>query len=65
MCHRLARLPGSSEFFEYEGEGHGFMNGSEGIKKLMYKAGLPTDMKQESQDKAWERVFAFFKKTLA
>ena len=53
------------EFFEYEGEGHAFMNGSEGIKKMMDKAGLPTDMKQESQDKAWERVFAFFNKTLA
>jgi carboxymethylenebutenolidase len=61
----LARLPGSSEFWEYPGEGHAFMNSSEGIKELMGKAGLPTDMKKESQDKAWERTFAFFDKVLA
>jgi len=41
------------------------MNSSEGIKELMGKAGLPTDMKKESQDKAWERTFAFFDKVLA
>lgn len=61
----LGRLPGDSEFWEYTGEGHAFMNNSEDIKKVMEKAGLPTDMKKESQDKAWERVFAFFDKILA
>lgn len=61
----LGRLPGESEFFEYPGEGHAFMNSSADIMELMGKAGLPTDMKQESQDTAWERTFAFFDKTLA
>ncbi len=41
------------------------MNNGDDIKELMGKAGLPTDMKKETQDKAWERVFAFFDKVLA
>lgn len=63
-CHRVEKVPnGKGAFFEYPGEGHGFMNAEEGIQKTMKQSGMPLG-KKESQDKAWERVLEFFKDIL-
>lgn len=63
---RLEKLPKKDgyEFYEYQGEGHGFMNASADIKKMMKTGDLPTDPSPDSQSKAWDRVFAFLDKVL-
>ncbi|CAL5220679.1 g2727 [Coccomyxa viridis] len=55
----------NATLYTYPGEGHAFMNNGnhEDIRKKMETGGLPIG-KKESQDKAWERVSAFFKEHL-
>lgn len=63
LC-RIAKVRGGKgTFFEYPGEGHAFMNASTDIVENMKAAGLPIG-KKESQDTAWERLFAFFQEQL-
>ncbi|CAK0783403.1 hypothetical protein CVIRNUC_006602 [Coccomyxa viridis] len=55
----------NATLYTYPGEGHAFMNNgnNEDIRTKMESGGLPIGNKA-SQDKAWERVSAFFKEHL-
>ncbi|KAK9795941.1 hypothetical protein WJX73_009952 [Symbiochloris irregularis] len=54
-----------TEFYEYKGEGHGFMNADEkDIQDKMRTAELPKGSK-EAQELAWKRTFQFLKANLA